>query len=232
MVKKRKNSLILGLFLLLLLFPSVPVRAAGIDTDQLGILEVKCVYDKLPLVGVKVSLYKVAVVDARGFYNFIARYFSFTEDLNHLSSSQSRELAKKLSDYIIENEIEPDMQGEADQYGDYKFEDIETGLYLIQVDEYEKENRSYSMAPILISMPMEDPKGGYDYDVIVESKIEMVDHNPSHPTDDNTTESPSTYDEIYGYVAILVISSLLLVGAGLLYILLKKKGSNKNEKNS
>lgn len=223
---KRKISSCLRLGVILFFAFFVPVFAAGVDTEKLGSLEIKYRYESVPMTSTTVTLYKIGTIDARGIYSYIGRYLTWSKPINNLTASEVRELSKELLDYIIEEKIEFDFQEKTDTLGDVSFKEVPTGLYLIQTDTYEVDNRSYQVAPTLVAIPQEGKDGEYIYDVEIDGKIEMIDHNPTHSGNDNTTESPSTYDEIYVYVGVLILSIVILVVLVLLYII-KKKGSNK-----
>lgn len=222
MIRKIKY---IALSLLMFFSFTTLVFAAGVDTERLGSLEVKYQYDQVPMINTNARLYKIGTVDASGVYNFIGRYLTWTEPINHLTASEARELAKKLSDYISQENISPDYQAQTDTSGIVRFPEVQTGIYLIQIDTYEENHKRYQVSPTLLAIPQEGKENEFVYDVTADGKIEMTDLDPNH-SGDNTVGSPSTYDEIYVYVAILFFSLLILIVLAY-YIYNKKKGSQK-----
>lgn len=230
MIKKIKNSIFLA-FLFFLCFSSfVNVQAAGIDTDStVGSIDLTCKYDNYYVNDTAVSIYRVASVDALGSYSFVSQFFDRSENLDILTSSQLKNLAKELDKFVAEKGISPLLQYKTSEVGRVEFTGLVPGLYLVLTEDKVVDSKQYITSPLLVSVPTKGEDGEYHYKVSIDQKTQMNDL--SHDTDgDNTTDSPSTYDAIVIYVIIFTICIIGIIGLVCYIYLKKRKDVEKNEK--
>lgn len=256
MLRKIRNSFLFGILFLCAFTFNV---FAIIDTAHVSSINLNYQYDEKSIKDAVVSLYKIADVDSVGNYSYIGSFTNRTENLNNLSASATRTLAKELSDTIEEDKIAYDYQKSTTETGRVQFANLTPGVYLILTDEVISEGEKYQTLPFFVSLPQIE-NGNYVYDVPVDVKIEAepvptptpspsISPSPSDtptptltpsptltptptPTggNHNTIFSPSTYDDIVIYVSIFAVC---VIGAGIVvyYIVKKKEKISKNNVN-
>lgn len=238
MVKKIRNSIFLAVFLLLGFSYNVLAEEI-IDTTQEGSIILNYEYDEKVISDTVVSVYKVADIDAQAQYHYIGSFQNRTEPLNGISASELATLARNLAQVIERDKIAYTYQGRTDSIGFFKLENLSPGAYLILTEDVIEGDLRYSSAPFFVSLPQYNDND-YEYSAVVSVKVELTELEPTptptkNPTnkppttgDNNTTNSPSTYDAIVVYISIFAIS-IIGIGIVVYYIYKKKKGSKKNE---
>lgn len=97
-----------------------------------------------------------------------------------------------LASYIDRDNIEPDMQANADADGTVRFSGLEKeGLYLVCGEPFSYNQKRYTPDPMLVLVPAWD--GAWDYDVAVEMKSDVETIPPSSQTDTKTVKVFKTW---------------------------------------
>ena len=168
-----------------------------------------------------VSIYQVGDIDESGRLYFTGEFLERTENLNGLTASESKELASKLFSFIQERQVSVLRQQRTNEVGETVFSDLERGVYLLQVDSVVREQIRYDTSPTLITIPFDNQAG--DSDFYIESKTEAV--NLGNSENGSTVDSPSTYDSIWFYVILAIISFFGMI-AFIIYFLVQRKKKN------
>ena len=224
-----KKTKILLLILFLSFLTLVPVHAA-----ELGIIKGTYSYDNYPFTNQSIYLYKIADMkdlESNDKYIYLEPYSNLASNINTLKSSEWQNYANELKNYIETNNITYDTQVITDMDGNYEFNEISNGLYLMLVDDIETNGVTYSSLPTLISVPTYDENGkDYINEITVKSKIEEIRPEPTKPAEPSP-DVPQTSDNIMIYVVIFVLAIIILIGTGY-YIHKTKKETDTNEKNN
>lgn len=107
--------------------------------------------DALPI---EVSLYKVADIDVAGNYTALAEYetLDFSVIDEEVTQKEWNALADAVKEKITEDETIADVTKETEK-GEAIMDELETGLYLIDVKQAISDEYIYDFTPFLISLP-------------------------------------------------------------------------------
>lgn len=224
---KKSKILILILFLSCLVIPSI-------NAEEMGSIKGSYTLDDHVFADTQVQLYRVADVkdlDTFSKFEYVEKYQDFNLNINSLESKEWQKYANELKKFISTNNIVFDKEVITDIDGNYEFGDLETGLYLIVIDDIETDKAIYSSLPTLISIPNYDEiNKTYTSDIIVKNKIEETIPDEPVKEPDPVPDVPQTSDDIMIYVIIFVLAFIVLIGLGI-YIYKTKREMNKNENN-
>lgn len=218
------------LFLSILSFGVLNVKADNIDGSRMSSLSVTYQYDTVMLSNVDVSLYYLASVDATGFFQFTDDYLDVAFDTTNISSSDLTLQAETIENYISSHQLQASSLLKTNQNGVTNFSNLVPGLYMVTVDSKVVGDYRYDASPTIVSIPiLED--GTYQYDVQMNIKTEREELEqeitPPGGMDNNNEMVPNTLDNIYLYIVLLVISIIVIIGV-IMYI--SKRKDEKNEK--
>lgn len=218
------------LFLSILSFGVLNVKADNIDGSRMSSLSVTYQYDTVMLSNVDVSLYYLASVDATGVFQFTDDYLDVAFDTTNISSSDLTLQAETIENYISSHQLQASSLLKTNQNGVTNFSNLVPGLYLVIVDSKVVGDYRYDASPTIVSIPiLED--GTYQYDVQMNIKTEREELEqeitPPGGMDNNNEMVPNTLDNIYLYIVLLVISIIVIIGV-IMYI--SKRKDEKNEK--
>ena len=214
------------LFLLLLIFPFC-VKADEIDLNKLGSFNINYLYGDKKLEG-EIKLYKVANVNINREFTFLSDY-TLEDSLEPDSASEWNNLALKISNYINSNNIDK-LDSCKTNNGVCKFSNLGVGLYLVTSEEVTSDNYIYKASPSLLSIPNYnefDKVYIYDEDVTLKTEAKAITIDTS---DNNTTGGvPKTLDMFDTYLIVFVISIVAVVFI-VLYINYLRRKEKRNEK--
>ena len=216
------------LFLLLLVFP-IYCYAEEIDIGRKGNIYIHYKHGDSSISGSDIHLYRVADVNSGGEFTYLSNY-TIDDSLKVETSGQWNDLAKKIYDDILKNNIKSFTKCKINDDGMCELLNLDVGLYLVTSSEVTKENYQYFSSPTLIAIPNYNQiENNYIYDIDtflkVESKALKIDKGES-----TTNVVPKTIDTVYTYFIILIISILVVILV-CLYIKNMKVKEKKNEKN-
>lgn len=111
-----------------------------------------------------VKMFKIASVNAYADFTIEDKYNSYPVDYSDYDT-----LALTLSAYIARDGIEPEYEftGNADN--------LDTGLYLIMIDSYIKDDKRYEFSPFMISLPYLNEDDSYNYTPAISPKKSITD---------------------------------------------------------
>lgn len=218
------------LFLSILSFGVLNVKADNIDGSRMSSLSVTYQYDTVMLSNVDVSLYYLASVDESEVFQFTDDYLDVAFDTTNISSSDLTLQAETIENYISSHQLQASSLLKTNQNGVTNFSNLVPGLYLVTVDSKVVGDYRYDASPTIVSIPiLED--GTYQYDVQMNIKTEREELEqeitPPGGMDNNNEMVPNTLDNIYLYIVLLVISIIVIIGV-IMYI--SKRKDEKNEK--
>lgn len=218
------------LFLSILSFGVLNVKADNIDGSRTSSLSVTYQYDTVMLSNVDVSLYYLASVDESGVFQFTDDYLDVAFDTTNISSSDLTLQAETIENYISSHQLQATSLLKTNQNGVTNFSNLVPGLYMVTVDSKVVGDYRYDASPTIVSIPiLED--GTYQYDVQMNIKTEREELEqeitPPGGMDNNNEMVPNTLDNIYLYIVLLVISIVVIIGV-IMYI--SKRKDEKNEK--
>lgn len=218
------------LFLSILSFGVLNVKADNIDGSRTSSLSVTYQYDTVMLSNVDVSLYYLASVDESEVFQFTDDYLDVAFDTTNISSSDLTLQAETIENYISSHQLQASSLLKTNQNGVTNFSNLVPGLYLVTVDSKVVGDYRYDASPTIVSIPiLED--GTYQYDVQMNIKTEREELEqeitPPGGMDNNNEMVPNTLDNIYLYIVLLVISIIVIIGV-IMYI--SKRKDEKNEK--
>ena len=218
------------LFLSILSFGVLNVKADNIDGSRTSSLSVTYQYDTVMLSNVDVSLYYLASVDESEVFQFTDDYLDVAFDTTNISSSDLTLQAETIENYISSHQLQASSLLKTNQNGVTNFSNLVPGLYMVTVDSKVVGDYRYDASPTIVSIPiLED--GTYQYDVQMNIKTEREELEqeitPPGGMDNNNEMVPNTLDNIYLYIVLLVISIIVIIGV-IMYI--SKRKDEKNEK--
>lgn len=201
----------------------INVSALVVDTNKLGSMTGKYVYDDVSISDANVYLYHVADMNEVGKFTYVDKFTDYTVNINDLKASDWPTYASNLSKYITDKNISPIKNAKTDSTGQFVFKDLKVGLYLMKLDSKKTKNYEYSSGPVLVSLPtFDEVKNNFIYDLSVFAKTEAKSLNvtPVTPGGKDTPDVPYTADTIFIYVGLFGVA---LVVAVLMILLIKKR---------
>lgn len=216
------------------------VYAKDIDISKMGNLKIENSYSNVKLDNTKVEIYKVALLDQNLKYKYEEKFINASQkDLTGVNDSEELlSIAKNLSKYINQNNIEPLKVSVTNQEGNIEINNLSLGVYLIRSEDKTINNINYYSDPVLVSIPLFDELyNDYLYDVKINLKTEKKnvddpidpdnpDINNSNNDSFNDVTTPNTFDKIYYFISIFIVSifiTLIILG----YIYKESKKNNK-----
>lgn len=241
-MKKSKIFLVLTLLVSLFFISGFEVNAE----DQLGKIIGNYTYGEEKLTNADASIYAIGTVEATASsytYELLDDFKAEKVDYKKLTTQQMEEHVNKLISIIEEKNIQPLSQVKTDINGQFTFDSFKAGLYLIKVNDLTVNDKIYKSLPSLVFLPDIADDGSYDYNASVHMKTEMkkIDDSGNDDVNNNggnnnqgsgsNVNTPNTYDAIVMYVALFIVSIVLLaVLICYIYIYNKKRENKDNEK--
>lgn len=136
-MKTRQISTFLISLALCLLLAAVLTFAVGartaVETDKLGSISLTYCYDGQAFEGLEIKLYRVANVDRSCEFTLTGNFADYSVEVNTVKTQDEwRQIASTLHAYAAADSIEPTIAGITDAEGKIQFNDLATGLYLVQ----------------------------------------------------------------------------------------------------
>lgn len=195
---------ILSLLCAIALLAVLVLPAAAVDTTKRGSISVAMVYDKKPVPGGELTIYRVAEASGSSF-RYLPDYKSCEVPLDDITSPQ---LPAALA-ALVKTKNLPGTAKTIDNQGKIKFSDLETGLYLVvQTKAADGYN---AVSPFMVSVPGV-VNGAYVYDVDASPKLEL-EKAPTTPTTTPSGDLPQT-GQTQWPVPVMVVFGVFLVALG------------------
>ncbi len=192
--------------------------AEGIEVDKVCSMSGVFNYGDVNISDTKIYLYRIADISNIAKYTYVSDFSSFDIDINGLANTEWNNYAKELSKYIDNKNIKYIDEAVTDSAGKFTFSNMKTGLYLLKADSKKTKDYEYSSGPVLLSVPNYnevDEVFMYDLSVVMKTEAKSLNVNPG-----NTTNVPNTFDPLYIYVSLFVVSLVICI---VCYICIKKK---------
>lgn len=193
-------------------------------------------YGNESLSNANVSVYLVAdIIDENvRRYEFTEGFKEFELNVNELNYSELEVYASNLKRAIKSGNVQKVATAKTDANGKFTFDKCLHGLYLLDVEDLKVDKNLYKSLPSVIAIPTVSEDGTKNNEIFVNVKSEktLVEDSTGNGTNSSGSNIrvPNTYDEIIVYVALFIVSLVLLVIL-ICYIYYKKKGKDKDEKN-
>lgn len=142
--------------------------ALGVVTDEECSLEIKCTiqkeydevsgenvdktnsYDEVSTNAVTVNLYKVASIDVSGMYTSVVSGLNFSDVDSETTAAEWKTMAETAKENVSTDNLKG---SKSSMSGTVTFENLETGLYLVDVETLKTAKYEYTFAPYLVSLP-------------------------------------------------------------------------------
>lgn len=166
---------------------------------------------KYPVGNVEFEFYKIAEFSEYGEFELIYPFDMYADEIQNLENLEKNtevvttetwvELATTLESYVVSERLSYDFLEKTSESGRITIENIEKGLYLILGDMAATEEKTYTPAPVLMTVPNRDEAGNWDSQVVLDytSKTAINDIHDEYTVqkiwedDGNETKRP---DEI------------------------------------
>lgn len=174
-MKKTKKITATILVCLLLVCSVLPVCAAQpVITDPPCSLTISYSVEGNAVAGASFDLYRVAQLSEDGTLNATQAFAPYKLDWNDLSESQLQDAAVTLLGYAQLDRIQPDATVTVGEDGFARNDQLPTGLYLIAGGRLTTEEGTYSANPMLVSLPMKQAEGSWNYVLTVVPKASFL----------------------------------------------------------
>lgn len=166
MKKSILRSVFMAVLCLAVLCPCLLCAAAPLDTGADAGMTVYYQKDGKAFPDLEISVYRVARANADGTFSLIWPYSTYPVNIHGVSSQQQwRNIATTLAAYITAHKLEPDVTHRTDEQGVARFDNLQTGLYLVREVTAEDTQGTYVFENFMIYLPTPQPDGSFDYDV-------------------------------------------------------------------
>ena len=161
------------------------------DLNALGSISLTMETESGPVPNGSVALYHVAEIhEDDGQLSFV-----YTDAFDGCSYSLdiqpvSQELSEQILSFAVDRDL-PYTVYSVDSRGQVQISDIPAGLYLLFQNEDHAAEGYLPMKPFLISVPMEDAEGGWDYDVDGTPKLSLGTHDGPDRPEDSPAPTPT-----------------------------------------
>lgn len=175
-MKKAIRTLTVALCCLILISTAAaPAFAADFDPYAKNSLEIIFQEDKDTLIpGADFHIYRVGAVDEDGKIYAVdpfGYYPVLITEVDNVSGNLGAALS--LKGFVLSEDISPDASAKTDSKGRCKFNDLDSGIYLVYSDPCEYDGRIFTSKAILIRLPAKTVDGGWTNDVQIIPKYDV-----------------------------------------------------------
>lgn len=155
------KRILVGVFVLLLVFLPMTVEAAGsIDPEREVSLTISYQQDETPLTGAQFDIYLVAVMDECGELTPTDDFAQFDVQMRGKNDEEWKTLASSLEDYILRENLLPADSGKTDSRGLLTFparqQKLQHGLYLVLGHRHSQGGYQYGASSLQVLLPGPD----------------------------------------------------------------------------
>lgn len=164
-MKKHINKII-AIFIVMLMMvniaPKMLYAEEKVDMNQKCTLEIK--YEAIDA---QLRLYRIAEIDEDASFTLTEAY----QDYRVALDDDAEAAALALESYINRDQKVPEAYAQTDENGVVRFENLETGIYLLLSNRVEKDTFCYEPLPVMVSLPSKSVEmSQYQYDVVINMK--------------------------------------------------------------
>lgn len=156
-------------FICLLMLFVFPFSAFAAESDKNASLAISYFHEDRAVSDVTFHIYRVA--DEA--YQPVGAYAIYPVELKGLSSEELGAAASTLAAYTARDGIAATRSDITNPYGYLKFDDLQTGVYLVVGEIHIEGNTVYSPLPFLATLPSFDADGKALYDITAAPKDDM-----------------------------------------------------------
>lgn len=170
---------ILGLLFVFMLvaalfIPAQAFAADPIEVDTEASLQIEFIVGEEPASDVEFRVYRVAEVNRAVEFTPVAPFDNYSLNLSEPTSDLYRAFATLLPGYIAADKIAPYAVARTGEDGIAKFENLETGLYLVVGDVYHGYREYVTPESFMICLPERLEDETWNYDVVCRVKYSSV----------------------------------------------------------
>ena len=164
-MKKHINKIIaifIAMLMMVNIAPKMLYAEEKVDTNQKCTLEIK--YEAIDA---QLRLYRIAEIDEDASFTLTEAY----QDYRVALDDDAEAAALALESYINRDQKVPEAYAQTDKNGVVRFENLETGIYLLLSNRVEKDTFCYEPLPVMVSLPSKSVEmSQYQYDVVINMK--------------------------------------------------------------
>ncbi len=184
-LKKFFTAFVLVLLIIMLSVQGLNANAAY--DDEKVTLNIVYAYDGIKIPNAKFDIYYVADIGGNGLFSLAGDFKNYPVDVNDAGKNYQA-LAQTLFGYAMLDNITPTENGQTNSDGELVFSssNLKQGMYLVVSEEIIFENRKYTVAPYIVSLP--------NYDSETNSYIHSVTSYPKGECEEITTDTDTSTD--------------------------------------
>ncbi len=181
--------------------------------------------------GVDIYLYKLASYNNDKF-EWDEIYNDFKIDFDKITDEDFVSATQKLDEYVKSNNINPNYKITTDSKGLANIT-FENGIYLISLNEVEKNNIVYKPYPYIVPMPYMDEKGISSNELSVELKYDRYDTQELNSLEqvpekvETPVNSQSTKVKAGDYMPIISVGLIIISLIVIIIVIKRKKDKDK-----
>ena len=164
-MKKHINKIIaifIAMLMMVNIAPKMLYAEEKVDTNQKCTLEIK--YEAIDA---QLRLYRIAEIDEDASFTLTEAY----QDYRVALDDDAEAAALALESYINRDQKVPEAYAQTDKNAVVRFENLETGIYLLLSNRVEKDRFCYEPLPVMVSLPSKSVEmSQYQYDVVINMK--------------------------------------------------------------
>ena len=164
-MKKHINKIIaifIAMLMMVNIAPKMLYAEEKVDMNQKCTLEIK--YEAIDA---QLRLYRIAEIDEDASFTLTEAY----QDYRVALDDDAEAAALALESYINRDQKVPEAYAQTDENGVVRFENLETGIYLLLSNRVEKDRFCYEPLPVMVSLPSKSVEmSQYQYDVVINMK--------------------------------------------------------------
>lgn len=164
-MKKHINKIIaifIAMLMMVNIAPKMLYAEEKVDMNQKCTLEIK--YEAIDA---QLRLYRIAEIDEDASFTLTEAY----QDYRVALDDDAEAAALALESYINRDQKVPEAYAQTDENGVVRFENLETGIYLLLSNRVEKDTFCYEPLPVMVSLPSKSVEmSQYQYDVVINMK--------------------------------------------------------------
>lgn len=142
-----------------------------IEPDRICSLSLHYGKEDVSFPGMHIRIFRVAEVSDEFIYTLCGDFAEYPVKLAGIKTQEEWDvITSTLNSYILADAIEPTASQITDENGDVYFEELATGMYLVQWAGVEVEDVVTGFEPFMISLPNLNTEKTWDYDVVASPK--------------------------------------------------------------
>lgn len=177
MTKRIIQLICLIAFCMALFCPLGVSAVTPLDPDAEASLTLNYTKEEQVFPDLEISIYRVAEAFPDGTFELIEPFASYPINIHDIKvQEQWKNTAVTLSAYIVANQVAPYREETTDESGTVCFENLETGLYLVDEVIVENNSGTYLFDKFMVYLPTVQSDGTFDY--TVEANPKCVSYVP------------------------------------------------------